>query len=213
MLRENDRLAAALRTEFDRRGLLCLNLISAPGSGKTALLERTLRTLPPGTRAAVLTGDIQTESDARRIARTGYPVTQVATGGACRFDARMVTHALTDVDIDHLDLLFIENVGSLCPLNVDIGEHARVVLLSVTEGEDKPVKYPSVYRRAALAIFTKADLLRHVEFDVASARQYAQQVHPGLRSILTSSRTGEGMRAWHQWIVARRAAVVPVELA
>jgi hydrogenase nickel incorporation protein HypB len=211
-VKENDRLAARLRTEFERRGILCLNLISAPGSGKTELLARTLRTLPPGARAAVLTGDVQTDYDARRIARTGYPVTQIATGGICHLNAAMVTRALEEWDLDTLDLLFIENVGNLvCPTTVDLGEHAKVVLLSVTEGEDKPEKYPAIYRRAELALITKADLLRHVDFDVDCARERAKRVHPGLPHIVVSSRTGEGMYEWQGWISARRAAVAPVE--
>jgi hydrogenase nickel incorporation protein HypB len=207
ILKANDRLAAALRQEFQARGLLCLNFISAPGSGKTALLEHSLEALPAGTRAAVLTGDIQTDNDARRIARAGYPVKQISTGGTCHLDANMVARALEDWDLDAIDLLFIENVGNLvCPTSFDLGEHAKIVLFSVTEGEDKPEKYPGIYRRAELALVTKSDLLPYVDFDVARARASAERVHPGLRQILVSSRTGEGMDEWLQWLAARRAA-------
>ncbi len=204
ILRENDRIAAELRDAFELRGLVCLNFISAPGSGKTALLERTLTALPAGTRAAVLTGDIQTDNDARRIARAGFPVKQISTGGICHLDAGMVARALADWDLDAIDLLFIENVGNLvCPTSFDLGEHAKIVLLSVTEGEDKPEKYPGIYRRAELVLITKADLLPYVEFDVARARALAAHIHPAIRQILLSSRTGEGMADWMEWLRAR----------
>jgi hydrogenase nickel incorporation protein HypB len=207
ILRENDRLASELRTAFEHRGLLCLNFISAPGSGKTTLLERTLTALPPGTRAAVLTGDIQTDNDARRIARAGFPVKQISTGGICHLDASMVTRALADWDLDGIDVLFIENVGNLvCPTSFDLGEHAKIVLLSVTEGEDKPEKYPGIYRRAELALITKVDLLPYVDFDVARAQALAQHVHPGIEQMLVSCRTGEGMERWHTWLAGRRAS-------
>lgn len=215
ILRENDRLAAGLREAFEQRGLLCVNLISAPGSGKTSLLERTLTALPAGTRAAVLTGDIQTDNDARRIARAGFPVKQISTGGICHLDAAMVTRALDDWNLDDIDVLFIENVGNLvCPTSFDLGEHAKIVLLSVTEGEDKPEKYPGIYRRAELLLITKTDLLPHVDFDVARARGLAQHVHPGIRQILVSSRTGEGMDEWLTWLATRRtrAALASAEV-
>ncbi len=214
ILRENDRLAAGLRQGFERRGVLCLNFISSPGSGKTALLERTLTGLPAGTRAAVLTGDIQTDNDARRIARAGFPVKQISTGGICHLDAGMVTRALEDWNLDDIDVLFIENVGNLvCPSSFDLGEHAKVVLLSVTEGDDKPEKYPGIYRRSELLLVTKADLLPHVDFDVARAGAFARQVHPGIQQILVSCRTGEGMPEWHDWLAARRAlAAAPIEV-
>jgi hydrogenase nickel incorporation protein HypB len=205
ILKENDRLAGILREHFEHQGLLCLNFISAPGSGKTALLERTLTELPAGTRAAVLTGDIQTDNDARRIARAGYPVKQISTGGICHLDASMITRAVDDWVLDDVDLLFIENVGNLvCPTSFDLGEHAKIVLLSVTEGEDKPEKYPGIYRRAELALFTKADLLPHVDFDLPLAQRLASQIHPGIDQILVSAKTGQGMHEWHAWLAARR---------
>jgi hydrogenase nickel incorporation protein HypB len=206
ILSENDRIAAGLRGAFEQRGLLCLNLISAPGSGKTALLERTLTGLAGGTRAAVLTGDLQTDNDARRIARAGFPVKQITTGGTCHLDASMIARALDDWNLDELDLLFIENVGNLvCPTSFDLGEHAKVVLLSVTEGEDKPEKYPGIYRRASLSLITKADLLPYVDFDLARTQALTQAVHPGLRQILVSCRTGQGMDEWQAWIASQRA--------
>jgi hydrogenase nickel incorporation protein HypB len=215
ILRENDRLAGELREAFERRGILCLNFISSPGSGKTMLLERTLATLPAGMRAAVLTGDIQTDNDARRIARAGFPVKQISTGGICHLDASMVARALADWDLDAIDVLFIENVGNLvCPASFDLGEHAKIVLLSVTEGEDKPEKYPGIYRRADLLLITKADLLPHVDFDVARARALAEHIHPGIEQIVLSCLTGEGMESWQAWLAACRtsAALAPVEV-
>jgi hydrogenase nickel incorporation protein HypB len=206
ILRENDRLAGELRREFERRGLLALNFVSSPGSGKTTLLEWTLAALPAGTRAAVLTGDIQTDNDARRLARAGFPVKQISTGGICHLDASMVTRALEDWDLDTIDLLFMENVGNLvCPTSYDLGEHGKVVLLSVTEGEDKPEKYPGIYRRAELALITKIDLLPYVDFDVARAQRLASAVNPGLTQLLVSCRTGEGMEQWQSWLAERRA--------
>jgi hydrogenase nickel incorporation protein HypB len=205
ILRENDRIASGLRDAFERRGLLCLNFISAPGSGKTTLLERTLAGLPAGTRAAVLTGDIQTDNDARRIARAGFPVQQISTGGICHLDASMVARALAAWNLDAIDMLFIENVGNLvCPAGFDLGEHAKIALLSVTEGEDKPEKYPGIYRRAELVLITKADLLPYVDFDVARARALAEHIHPAIQHIVVSGVTGEGMAEWQQWLAARR---------
>ena len=207
ILRENDRTAANLRREFKARGLLCLNFISAPGSGKTALLEQTLLSLPRESRVVVLTGDVQTGNDARRIARAGFPVKQIATDSTSQLDAAMVAHALHGLDLDGINLLLIENAGSLtCPSSVDLGEHAKIVLLSVPEGDDKPEKFPAVYRRAELMLITKADLLPYVDFDVVRACAYAQRVHPGMRHIILSSRTGDGMSEWRQWLSARRSA-------
>ena len=205
VLKENDRTAADLRREFKARGLLCLNFIGAPGSGKTALLEQTLLSLPRESRVAVLTGDVQTDNDARRIARAGFPVKQIATDASCQLDAAMVAHALHGWDLDNIDLLLIENVGNLaCPSSVDLGEQAKIVLLSVPEGDDKPEKYPGVYRRAELMLITKSDLLPYVDFDIVRACSYAQRAHPGMRHIILSSRTGDGMSEWRQWLSARR---------
>ena len=211
---ENDRVAASLRTQFEASRLLCVNFVGAPGSGKTTLLERTLRTLPAHIRAAVLTSDIQTDTDARRLARAGYPVAQIDTGGTCHLDATMIRRGLEDWDLDALDLLFIENVGNLrCQANVDLGDAATIVLLSVTESDETPEKYAGMYRRAALAIITKTDLVKHVDFDVSAARARIDRVHPGLPQILVSCHTGEGMRMWHRWLAANHAAAAaPAEV-
>jgi hydrogenase nickel incorporation protein HypB len=187
---------------------LAVNLISSPGSGKTSLLEKTLDMLPAETRAAVLTGDIQTDNDARRLSRYGYPVRQITTAGACHLDARMVENHLVDW-LDEgvggpLDLLLIENVGNLvCPTSYDLGEDAKIVVLSVTEGEDKPLKYPGIFRKAELMILNKIDLLPYVPFDPQMALENARRIHPGIEIIETSCTTGSGLERWLAWLTGR----------
>ncbi|HTP89834.1 MAG TPA: hydrogenase nickel incorporation protein HypB [Bryobacteraceae bacterium] len=204
VLNANDAIAAALRERFLEHGVFCLNLISSPGSGKTALLERTLERFPPDTRVAVLTGDIQTDNDARRLARAGFPVKQITTAGACHLDARMIEVALADWNLADIELLLIENVGNLvCPTSYDLGEHGKVVLMSVTEGEDKPLKYPGIFYKADLMLLTKIDLLPHLQFDDALACENARQIHPGMEIIRTSATTGAGIDRWMSWIGAR----------
>jgi hydrogenase nickel incorporation protein HypB len=208
VLSENDRIAAALRAEFQKRGILALNFISSPGSGKTALLERTLADFPNGTRAAVLTGDIQTDNDAARLSRYGYPVRQITTAGACHLDARMIERALEGWDLGALDILLIENVGNLvCPTSYDLGEDGKVVVLSVTEGEDKPLKYPGIFHKAELMILNKVDLLPYVPFQAALARENANRVHPGIEILELSCTTGAGLEAWQAWLRARRTTL------
>jgi hydrogenase nickel incorporation protein HypB len=205
VLSENDRVAASLRESFRKTGTYCLNFIGSPGAGKTALLERTLAKLPAHTRAAVLTGDIQTENDANRLRRYGYPVRQITTGGACHLDARMVEHYLDDWVENGLELLLLENVGNLvCPTSYDLGENAKVVVLSVTEGEDKPLKYPGVFRKAELLILTKIDLLPHVPFQLEAARENAREIHPDIDILEVSSTSGVGIDAWMKWLLDRR---------
>jgi len=218
VLNENDRIAARLRDALAAAGALAVNLISSPGSGKTFLLEKTLEMLPPGTRAAVLTGDIQTDNDARRLARYGYPVRQITTAGACHLDARMVENHLTDwLDgaIDQpLDLLFIENVGNLvCPTSYDLGEDAKIVVLSVTEGEDKPPKYPGIFRKAELMILNKIDLLPYVPFDPALALQNARSINPDIEIIETSCTTEAGLPQWLAWLTRRAKSKKAEEVA
>ncbi len=208
VLNENQRIAADLRRRFEDSGTLVLNLISSPGSGKTSLLERTLACLPRSTRVAVLTGDIQTENDAIRLRRFGFPAKQITTGGACHLDARMVERAIAGWDLDELDLLFIENVGNLvCPSSYDLGEAAKIVVLSVTEGEDKPLKYPSIFFKSELMVLNKVDLLPHVPFSAARAIENANRTHPGIRVILTSCTTDEGLNDWIRWLDQRAQAV------
>lgn len=205
VLNENQRIAAELRERFHEHSLLCVNLISSPGSGKTSLLERTLESFAPATRVLVLTGDIQTENDARRLARFGFPAKQITTGGTCHLDARMIEKALADWRLENLDLLLIENVGNLvCPSSYDLGEAAKIVVLSVTEGEDKPLKYPAIFSKSELMILNKVDLLPYVNFDAQQARANAQRVHPGMEIIEVSCTTGVGLEQWRAWLETRR---------
>ena len=204
VLNENDRIAAGLRERFQSHGTFCLNLISSPGSGKTSLLERTLEGFDRGRRVAVLTGDIQTDNDARRLAGFGFPVRQITTGGACHLDARMVERALADWRVEDLEILFIENVGNLvCPTSYDLGEEARAVLLSVTEGEDKPLKYPATFHHADLMVLNKIDLLPYVPFQIELAREYARRVQPEIEILEVSCTTGEGLDRWRAWLDGR----------
>jgi hydrogenase nickel incorporation protein HypB len=207
VLNENRRLAVELRGQFAEHGVFVLNFISSPGSGKTSLLERTLAALPRDARVAVLTGDIQTDNDARRLARAGFPAKQISTGGTCHLDARMISRALEDWPLGDIDVLFIENVGNLvCPSSYDLGEHAKVVVFSVTEGEDKPLKYPSIFSKAELCIINKTDLLPYLSFDIQMARDNVHKMHPGIDVIEVSCRTGEGFEDWLHWIEQRRQA-------
>jgi hydrogenase nickel incorporation protein HypB len=206
VLKENDRIAAELRAQFHERGVLCLNLIGSPGAGKTSLLERTLEGFGAGTRVAVLTGDIQTDNDAARLARSGFPVRQITTGGTCHLDARMVERAIADWRLPELDLLLIENVGNLvCPASYDLGEAAKIVVLSVAEGEDKPLKYPTIFFKAELVVLNKLDLLPHVPFNLAAARENARCVNPAVEIVEVSCVTGQGLPAWHAWLEKRQA--------
>lgn len=205
VLSENDRLAAELRQRYRDQNILCVNFISSPGSGKTALLEKTLASLPAGLSVAVLTGDVQTDNDARRLARFGFPVRQIVTGGTCHLDARMIDRHLNEMGFHGPGLLLVENVGNLvCPSSYDLGEAAKIVLLSVTEGEDKPLKYPGIFHRASLMILTKIDLLPHVDFKPELALENARKIHPEIEYIALSSRTGEGFDNWLEWLNARQ---------
>jgi hydrogenase nickel incorporation protein HypB len=207
VLSENDRIAATLRQSFREHGVFCVNLISSPGSGKTSLLEKTLELLPHGLRVAVLTGDIQTENDADRLRRFGYPVKQITTGGTCHLDARMIERHLADWRLQELDLLFIENVGNLvCPSSYYLGEAAKIVVLSVTEGEDKPLKYPSVFFKSKLLILNKIDLLPYVPFDIEAAEENAHRVHPGMEILRLSCLTGKGLSEWLAWLENKQQA-------
>jgi hydrogenase nickel incorporation protein HypB len=216
VLSENARIAEELRARFGEHGVLCLNIISSPGAGKTSLLERTLEALDRSTRVAVLTGDIQTDNDARRLARFGFPVKQITTGGTCHLDARMIERALADWKLEDMDMLLVENVGNLvCPSSYDLGEAAKIVVLSVAEGEDKPLKYPAIFFKSELLVINKIDLLPYVPFNLTRAREYARQVHPGMEILEVSCATGQGLASWTRWLAERREAarVAPVRLA
>ena len=219
VLSENQIVAESLRERFRSHGVLCLNLISGPGSGKTALLERTLASFDPATRVCVLTGDIQTDNDARRLAQYGFPVQQITTGGTCHLDARMIEKHLAAWDLDEIDLLFIENVGNLvCPSSYDLGEASKIVLLSVTEGDDKPLKYPSIFFKSDLFILTKIDLLPYVPFDAEVVEANARMVHPGIEIVRASATAEGGLDAWLAWMKqrmaqARQDALSPLQLS
>ena len=205
VLKQNDIVARALRECFREAGVLAVSLVSSPGSGKTAFLERTLTLLHPRYRVAALVGDLATENDAARLARSQAPVKQILTGTLCHLEAAMVQNALGGWDLNKLDFLFIENVGNLvCPSSYDLGEDLRFVLLSVTEGEDKPLKYPTIFNSADVAIVTKSDLAAAVEFDEAAALRNIQAVRPGMEVYRLSAKTGEGMAEFLDFLGRRR---------
>jgi hydrogenase nickel incorporation protein HypB len=195
---KNDELAAGVRRRLKAAGVTSFNLVSSPGSGKTLLLERTLAMLGEEIGMAVITGDVQTQNDADRLARhTNRLVHAVVTGGACHLDAKQVEASLEAIDLLKTDILFIENVGNLvCPASWDLGEDAKIVIFSTTEGEDKPLKYPKMFANATYAVLNKIDLLPYVPFDVDKAVACAMQVNPDLRFFFTSALTGEGMEEW-----------------
>ena len=194
VLKQNDILARALRERFHEAGVLAISLVSSPGSGKTAFLEKTLTLLHARYKVAALVGDLATENDAARLARSLAPVKQIITGTVCHLEAAMIQNALAGWNLRELDFLFIENVGNLvCPSSYDLGEDLRFVLLSVTEGEDKPLKYPTIFNSADVAIITKSDLAAAVEFDESAAKRNIQSVRPGMHILKLSAKTGEGM--------------------
>lgn len=195
VLKHNDVLARVLRKRFEDAGVLVISMVSTPGAGKTALLEHTLtRMRAEGLRVAALVGDLATENDARRLARSEAPVKQIVTGTICHLDADMVLNALDDWSLNDIDVLFIENVGNLvCPSSYDLGERLRLVLMSVTEGEDKPLKYPTIFNTADVAIITKMDLAEAVEFDLQAARANIQEVRPGMQTLELSVKSGAGV--------------------
>lgn len=204
LLAKNDAMASHNREYFAERNVLALNLVSSPGSGKTTLLVRTLEMLKAKHRMAVIEGDQQTDNDAERIRATGIPAIQINTGKGCHLDANMVGQAVDELELASGTLLFIENVGNLvCPAAFDLGEAAKVVVLSVTEGEDKPLKYPDMFRAAKLMLLNKCDLLPHLNFDVGQAIAHARRVNPGIEIIQLSAGTGEGMEQWIAWIEKR----------
>jgi hydrogenase nickel incorporation protein HypB len=211
ILKKNDELAAGLRERYAAAGVLVLNLVSSPGTGKTEFLEITLKELRTrGARAAALVGDLETDNDARRLASSGAPVRQIKTHGICHLDAEMIGKHLEGwegVALDGLDYLFIENVGNLvCPSSYDLGEKIRVALLSVTEGEDKPLKYPTMFNSADAAVITKMDLAAPCEFNRELALKNINEIRPGIRIFETSAKTGAGMDEWLKYLEEERAA-------
>ncbi len=206
VLKQNDVIARALREQFREAGVFVVSLVSSPGSGKTTFLERTLTELQPRYRVAALVGDLATENDALRLARSKAPVRQITTGTLCHLEAAMVQNALAGWDLRNLDFLFIENVGNLvCPSSYDLGENMRLVLMSVTEGEDKPLKYPTIFNSADIAVVTKNDLSSAVEFDWSAAEKSIQSVRPGMKVLRLSAKTGEGMSEYLEFLTKQLA--------
>ncbi len=207
VLEANEKMAEHIRRMLSAKGILTLNLISSPGAGKTTLLEKTLRDLSKEFRMAVIEGDLQTDNDARRVAATGAQAVQINTDGGCHLDSNLVLSALDSLNLDAVDILFIENVGNLvCPVEFDCGEDAKVALLSVTEGDDKPEKYPLLFNLAKALVLNKTDLLPYVNFDMARARRSATKLNAGLEIFEVSCRKGDSLQGWYNWLRHMRTA-------
>jgi hydrogenase nickel incorporation protein HypB len=207
VLSENDRLASDIRARLDEHGVMAFNLVSSPGSGKTSLLEKTLGVLSGRLKMALVAGDVQTRNDAERLEKAGGKIVRpIITGGACHLDARMVGAAIADIDLRNLDVLFVENVGNLvCPSSYDLGEDMKIVLISTTEGDDKPLKYPSMFRRSSVMIINKTDLLGHSDFSLERVRANALKINPALEIFELSCRTGIGLETWFDWLIRAAA--------
>jgi hydrogenase nickel incorporation protein HypB len=206
VLAKNDQVAAENRAAFAAHHLFVVNMVSSPGAGKTSLLERTLETLQGSLRVAVVEGDVQTDLDARRVARYGVPAVQIVTHGGCHLEAKLVQDAIAAVDLAALDLLVIENVGNLvCPANYDLGEAMKIVVVSTTEGDDKPLKYPAMFRNASVLVINKMDLAPYLDADPDVLEQHARRINPSLTVFRTSCRTGAGIDAWCAWLTAQAA--------
>jgi hydrogenase nickel incorporation protein HypB len=207
VLEKNDALAAQNRKRFLEHGVFVFNLVSSPGSGKTSLLERTIATLGDRLRIGVIEGDVQTDLDAQRVGRYGVPVVQIVTNGACHLEAQLVSDAAARLDVAGLEVVVIENVGNLvCPAGYDLGEALKVVVLSTTEGDDKPLKYPAMFRNASVLVINKIDLLPYVPCDVEALTANARQINPDLRIFQTSCTSGAGIAEWCEWLLAETAA-------
>ncbi|MBU2702371.1 hydrogenase nickel incorporation protein HypB [Sporomusaceae bacterium BoRhaA] len=201
ILSKNDKIAAEINAIFSSHGIFVLNLLGSPGSGKTSLLEQTIMTLKGDIRMAVIEGDLFTSKDADRIARYGVPVVQINTSGGCHLDATMVKGVLDKLALATLDLIIIENVGNLiCPAEFNIGEDVKAMVLSITEGEDKPLKYPLMFKQASIAVLNKIDLLPYTSFDMAAATEDILSINPKIGLVVASCRSGEGLNGWYEWI-------------
>jgi len=212
VLEENEKLAAAIRSKLKDKRILALNLVSSPGSGKTSLLEKTLGALKNKLNMGVIAGDVQTENDANRLIKAGGKIVRpLITGGACHLDARMVAQVLEEFELTNLDVLFIENVGNLvCPAGYDLGEDMKVVLISTTEGHDKPLKYPAMFRRSSVLVINKTDLLGLSDFDMDAVKKNAQGINPELKTFEISCRKEVGLDSWYNWLtgeVGRKKSV------
>lgn len=212
ILGKNDRLAAENQMLFAKQGVFVLNLMGSPGSGKTSLLEKTMAALKDDLRMAVIEGDLFTSKDADRIAKYGVPVIQINTSGGCHLDAAMVQKVLKELDLENLDLLIVENVGNLvCPAEFNVGEDAKAVVLSITEGDDKPLKYPLIFKESAIAILNKVDLLPYTNFDMNAAKKDITSIHPGISVLEVACCRDTGLELWYDWlkekVVAKKMAV------
>jgi hydrogenase nickel incorporation protein HypB len=207
VLEKNDAIARQNRELISSKGIFCINMISSPGSGKTSILERTLVNLKEKINVQIIEGDVQTDFDAQRIARYNVPVVQIVTNGGCHLEASLVSDAMQSLDFSGLQLLIIENVGNLvCPANYDLGEALKVVVISITEGEDKPLKYPVIFQNAGVMIVNKIDLLPYLKFDVALLKKNALSINPHLRIFETSCTTNQGIDAWCSYLIERTRA-------
>jgi len=202
ILDAQERIADELKQLFDEKGILVINLMSSPGAGKTSILEKTIEALKDKLRLAVIEGDVQTSLDAERIARYGILTVQINTYGACHIDGNMVKEALPDLNLDEIDILFVENVGNLvCPAEFKVGEDYKVMILSVPEGDDKPAKYPLMFRESSVLLINKIDLLPFLECDLEKINKEALKVNPHLKNFPVSAKTGEGLEGWYDWLI------------
>jgi len=201
VLQKNDEIATLNREIFTKKGLFVINVVSSPGSGKTSMLEKTLEHLKGKIKIAVIEGDVQTDFDAKRVERYGVPVVQIVTNGGCHLEAKLVKDALESMNLDNIRILVIENVGNLvCPAGYDLGENLKVVIVSTTEGDDKPLKYPKMFRNASVLIINKTDLLPYVDCSIEELKKNALQINPSLKIFETSCTSGEGIPEWCQWL-------------
>jgi len=201
VLQKNDEIATQNREIFTKKGLFVINVVSSPGSGKTSILERTLEHLKGKIKIAVIEGDVQTDFDAKRVERYGVPVVQIVTNGGCHLEAKLVKDALDNMNLDDVNILVIENVGNLvCPAGYDLGENMKVVIVSTTEGDDKPLKYPKMFRNASVLIVNKIDLLSYVDCNIEELKKNALQINPSLKIFETSCTSGEGIPEWCRWL-------------
>lgn len=213
VLKHNDILARGLRQRFHDAQVFVVSLVSSPGAGKTEFLEKTLKLLAPDFRVAALVGDLATDNDAERLSRSNAPVKQITTGTVCHLEAEMVENSLRGWNLEELDILFIENVGNLvCPSSYDLGENLRLVLMSTTEGEDKPLKYPTIFNTADVAVITKIDIAGAVEFDLTMALERIHRVRPGMHTFTLSAKSGAGMSEWIEWLKERAGSDKLTEL-
>ncbi len=206
VLEANDRIAEELRNLFNEKNILCLNLMSSPGAGKTSLLEKTLSALRDEFKMAVVEGDLQTDNDAKRVAATGAQAVQINTEGGCHLDSSQVQDAIKSLNLENIDILFVENVGNLvCPAEFSVGEDHKVTLLSVTEGDDKPEKYPLMFHISSAMVLNKIDLLPYVDFDLDQAKEHATRLNKDIKVFPLSCRNGENLDAWYNWLREKRA--------